>query len=189
MKILYNDVNLEKDFKHFKEWFYIISSSGTMKKNGYFGNTNFLGKNIITLLMWIIASIIWINIYNNSDETFLNILSIILISISIFYILFYIFAIFGYFIHYNNFKKQKENSKKKNRLVISEDGIIDNTDDITLSSKWDKLTHVFIGEYYITITTVTNIVYIFPIDIKNRLLTGINKYNTNKELKIILKNI
>lgn len=189
MKILYNDTNLRKDFKCFREWHHVVYDANNMKKNGCFGSTSFICRNIFLLFVFIIGSIMWKNIYIISDKVYLDILSKIIIIICNFYIIVYIFALLGYFIHYRNFKKNNTNIKKKNRLVISEDGIIDTIDDITLSSKWNKLTHVFIGEYYITITTTTNIFYIFPIDIKNRLLSGINKYNTNKELKITLKNV
>lgn len=131
-------------------------------------------------------SIIWINIYNNDNNHFIDIISIILISISVFYIIFFIFTFIGYFIYYQNFKKLKQN-KNKSSLNINEEGIIDTTDEITISSKWEQLTYVLIAEYYIVITTTTNIMYLFPIDIKNKLITGINKYNTYKELKIIEK--
>lgn len=50
-----------------------------------------------------------------------------------------------------------------------------------------QLTHMFIGDYYIALPTAYNVFYIFPIEIKNRLISGIKKYNTNQELKIIEK--
>lgn len=187
MKILYNDYNSVTDFKHFKEWFHIIGDSVNMKKKGYFGSTNFILINTLRLFVFVIISIMWFNIYKIDDR--LDILSLIIISISNFYIIFFCFALLGYFIHYNKFKKNKSNNKKKNSLVIDDNGITDTTDDMILSSKWNKLTHIFVGEYYITILTTTNIIYFFPIDIKDRLISGINKYNTNKELKIIEKNV
>jgi 3-oxoacyl-[acyl-carrier protein] reductase len=77
-----------------------------------------------------------------------------------------------------------------NNSGIAEQALFtDITDDITLSSKWEQLTHVLLGEYYIMVTTTTNIVYMFPVDIKDKLLSGLKKYNTNKKLIIIEKNI
>lgn len=187
MKILYNDTNSKKDFKCFKEWYHIMYGNAQMKKNNLFGSVNFIGKNIVRLVIFTVLSILWKNIYLVEDK--FNIFALFAVSICNFYILFYIFTLLGYFIHYRSFKKQNidENKKKKNCLVIDEDGIVDTTDDIILSSKWNKLTHIFIGEYYIIIATTINILYIFPIDIKDRLISGVNKYNTNKELKIIEK--
>ena len=39
------------------------------------------------------------------------------------------------------------------------------------------------------IATTANIIYMFPVDIKDKLLSGIKKYNANKKLNIIEKNI
>ena len=188
MKISYNDISLEKDFKHFKEWYSLYTGANAIKKKGYFGNSNFIGKNLVLLLVYTFVSIMWIDIYKNNDDRFVNILSIALIVFSIFAIIFYILALIGYFIYYRSFKKDKP-KKKENSLTINKEGITDITDDITLSSKWEQLTHVLLGEYYIMVTTTTNIVYMFPVDIKDKLLSGLKKYNTNKELIIIEKNI
>lgn len=188
MKISYNDINSQKDFKHFKEWYLLCAGVNAIKKKGRFVNRNFIGKNLFSLIIYILVSIMWINIYQNSDENFMKILSIVLVTFSIFAIIFYILAFIGYFIYYRNFKKTKP-KKQKNSLTVNEEGITDITDDITLFSKWEQLTHVLVGEYYIMIATTTNIVYLFPIDVKNKLISSINKYNTNEELKIIEKNI
>ena len=188
MKIPYNDISLEKDFKHFKEWYLLCTGVNAIKKKGHFGNSNFIGKNLFLLLVYLLVFIIMINVYKSSDELFLNILGISLIVFSAFAIIFYILAFIGYFIYYRNFKKINA-KKKKNILTVSEEGIIDITYDITLSSKWEQLTHVLIGEYYIMIVTTANIIYMFPVDIKDKLLSGIKKYNANKKLNIIEKNI
>lgn len=188
MKISYNDISLEKDFKHFEEWYSLCTGINAIKKKGYFGNSNFIGKNIFFLLVYVLVFIIMINIYKSSDELFLNILGMSLIVVSSFAIISYVLAFIGYFIYYRSFKKTNT-KKRKNSLTVSEEGIIDITDDITLTSKWEQLTHVLIGEYYIMIATMANIVYIFPVDIKDKLLSGLKKYNTNKKLNIIEKNI
>ena len=188
MKISYNDISLKKDFKHFKEWYLLYTGVNAIKKKGHFGNSNFIVRNLFLLFVYIFVSIMWIDIYKNNDEQFVNILSIVLIAFSLFAIIFYILAFIGYFIYYRNFKKINA-KKKKNILTVSEEGIIDITDDITLSSKWEQLTHVLIEKYYIMIATTANIIYIFPIDIKDKLLSNLKKYNTNKKLNIIEKNI
>ena len=126
MKISYNNINLEKDFKHFKEWYSIYTGINVIKKKGYFGNSNFIGKNLFLLLVCVLIFIIMINIYESSDGLFLNILGISLIVFSAFAIIVYILAFIGYFIYYRSFKKINA-QKKKNSLIVSEEGIIEST--------------------------------------------------------------
>ena len=45
MKILYNDIFLLKDFKHFKEWYFLCTGVNVIKKKGHFGNSIFVRKN------------------------------------------------------------------------------------------------------------------------------------------------
>lgn len=122
----------------------------------------------------------------NCNESFLEIIVKFLMYLSIFYFVVYILAILGYFAHYRHFKKIPS-TKKKSTLIVNEEGITDITNDITLSNTWGQLTHMFIGDHYIALPTASNVFYIFPIEIKNRLISGIKKYNTNQELKIIEK--
>lgn len=184
MKILYNDINLDKDFKHFKEQFYLSYSNNIIKKKEYFKYYNFIERNIIFTCIFILILIIYTHNYINNKIP--NTLLLIGIFISIYYIMSYILIFLKLFIGYNKFKKLKP-SKKKNSLTINDDGIIDVTENITLSSNWKNLTHILIGKYYIMITTTSNLAYIYPIEIKDKLLFGINKYNTNKKIKIIQK--
>ena len=84
-----------------------------------------------------------------------------------------------------NSNLKKNTKKKKNTLKIDMEGIKDNTNVISISSKWDNINCVVIGKYSICILTEALIYYTFPISIKDKLLNGINKYNTNKDIKII----
>ena len=186
MKILYNDIKTQKDFKHFKEWHYLYASANILKNKNYFGKTNFIEKTLIKLIIFVFATIIWANIYRDSAKYILNETALIITIICAIYVLLFILSFVGYYINYNNFKKQIPN-KKKCCVQITEEGISDRGEDITVSSKWEKVTSVLIGEYYIAITTTTNIMYLFPIEIKEKLISNINKYNTNKKLKFLEK--
>lgn len=186
MKILYNDINSNNDFKHFIEWYFLRTEMNSLKKKEQFNNSNFLVKWGSLAILYVIIYILSLVIYKNCDESFLEITFKFLMYLSIFYIVLYILAILGYLIHYRHFKKMPS-TNKKNTLIINEEGITDITNDITLSNTWKQLTHMFVGEHYIALPTASNVFYIFPIEIKNRLISGIKKYNTNQELKIIEK--
>ena len=184
MKILYNEISCKKGFKHFNEWYFFRLCATNIKTKGRCLKKNFMIKNLFLLIVCMLLAVLWIDVYLDGETVFDKFLGIIAFLTSIFCIIFYVFVFINYFIYYRNFKNTKI-QKKKNSLTINEDGITDITSEITLSSKWEQLTHVLIGEYYIAIVTVTFIIYIFPIDVKDRLVSSINKYNTNKELHFI----
>lgn len=44
MKILYNNINSKKDFKHFREWYFLCTNTNTIKKKEYKETLVSLGK-------------------------------------------------------------------------------------------------------------------------------------------------
>ena len=188
MKILYEG-HYVNNLKSFSEVFSISANYKNIQKNGYLVNRNV----VLNFLLYFFVSVILDYIYlkflfvENHTEPLVIIFSV-LFTISTFI---YFFALLGFFSQYSSLKKQinsnlkKNTKKKKNTLTIDEDGIKDNTNVICISSKWDNINCVVIGKYSICILTEALIYYTFPISIKDKLLSGINKYNTNKDIKII----
>lgn len=188
MKILYEG-HYVNNLKSFSEVFSISANYKNIQKNGYLVNRNVVLSFLAYFFVSVILAYIYLKILfvENHTEPLVIIFSV-LFTISTFI---YFFALLGFFSQYSSLKKQmnsnlkKNTKKKKNTLTIDEDGIKDNTNVICISSKWDNINCVVIGKYSICILTDALIYYTFPISIKDKLLSGINKYNTNKDIKII----
>lgn len=180
MKITYNN-NFKNNFKTFNETYSISTNYYKIIKTGYIGSTNIIGNLIIYLIIFSLLLLFWIYMAIKNNDI-VPIIFIIFISIWIILIL---ISLLGAFLQYKSFKQNK--SKKKNTLSIDEFGITDDNNNIKISSNWKDLNYVVIGNYSISVLTTTNIYYEFPIDIKDKLISAINKHNTNKKLKIINK--
>ena len=93
--------------------------------------------------------------------------------------------IFSFVLGYFGFKKRFD--RNNNTLTINKTGITDDMSYCSISIKWDNLMSVVIGEYSIFIFYKNKSCLVFPINIKDKLLSGIEKYNINNELVIINK--
>ena len=188
MKILYEG-HYVNNLKSFSEVFSISANYKRIQRDGYLINRNIVLSFLLYFLVSTILAFVYLKfIFIEKHTETLAIIFSVLFTISTFI---YFFALLGFFSQYSSLKKQmnaslkKNTKKKKNTLTIDEDGIKDNTNVICISSKWDNINCVVIGKYSICILTDALIYYTFPISIKDKLLSGINKYNTNKDIKII----
>lgn len=188
MKILYEG-HYVNNLKSFSEVFSISANYKKIKNNGYLVNRNvvlsFLGYFLVSAILdYVYLKFLFIE---NHMEPLVIIFSVLFTLTALIYLM----ALIGFFSQYFALKKQmnsnlkKNTKKKKNTLTIDTEGIKDNTNVICISSKWDNINCVVIGKYSICILTEAMIYYTFPIIIKDKLLSGINKYNTNKDIKII----
>jgi len=188
VKILYND-DFQSNFKSFNEIYYISSNYEQIKKTGYLGRANHILKYLIIFIVYSLLSFLYLDlIFNDENKQF------IVVTFAILFVLFsliYLLALLGFFLQYSAKKKmlKLKKNKKKSTLTINEEGIKDNTNDICISSTWNNINCVVIGKYSVCILTEAMIYYVFPITIKDKLLSGINKYNTNKNIKIIKKEL
>lgn len=188
MKILYEE-HYFNNLKSFSEVYSISANYKKIKNNGYLVNRNvvlsFLGYFLVSsILAYVYLKFLFIE---NHMEPLVIIFSVLFTLTALIYLM----ALIGFFSQYFSLKKQmnsnlkKNTKKKKNTLTIDTEGIKDNTNVICISSKWDNINCVVIGKYSICILTEALIYYTFPISVKDKLLNGINKYNTNKDIKII----
>lgn len=188
MKILYEE-HYFNNLKSFSEVYSISANYKKIKNNGYLVNRNvvlsFLGYFLVSaILAYVYLKFLFIE---NHMEPLVIIFSVLFTLTALIYLM----ALIGFFSQYFSLKKQmnsnlkKNTRKKKNTLTIDTEGIKDNTNVICISSKWDNINCVVIGKYSICILTEALIYYTFPISVKDKLLNGINKYNTNKDIKII----
>lgn len=188
MKILYNE-DYGNNFKSFNEVYSISANYHKIKKTGYLGSTNLVLKFFIALIVYGLLSFMYLDLIFSKNKT--EIIVIIFAVIFVLSTILYILVLFGIFSQYFALKKslKLKKSTKKNTLTINEEGIKDDTNNICISSKWKNINSVVIGKYSICILTEATIYYVFPISIKDKLLKGITKYNTNKNIKIIEKEI
>lgn len=188
MKILYTE-EYRGNFKSFNEVYSISANYHKIKKTGYLGSTNLVLRFFIALIAYSLLSFMYLDLIFSKDKT--QAIVIIFAVIFVLFTILYIFALLGVFSQYFALKKSLKlnKSNKKNTLTINEEGIKDDTNNICISSKWKNINSVVIGKYSICILTEATIYYVFPISIKDKLLNGITKYNTNKNLKVIEKEI
>ena len=188
MKILYEE-HYFNNLKSFSEVFSISANYKRIQRDGYLVNRNIVLSFILYFLVSIVLAYIYLKFIFIEQHT--EPLAIIFATLFTLTSLIYFFALIGFFSQYFSLKKQmnsnlkKNTKKKKNTLTIDTEGIKDNTNVICISSKWDNINCVVVGKYSICILTDALIYYTFPISIKDKLLNGINKYNTNKDIKII----
>jgi hypothetical protein len=188
MKILYEG-HYVNNLKSFSEVFSISANYKRIQRDGYLINRNI----VLSFLLYFLVSTILAFVYLKFIfiEKHIETLAIIFSVLFTYIALVYFFALLGFFSQYSSLKKhinsdsKKNTKKKKNTLTIDEEGIKDNTNVICISSKWDNINCVVIGKYSICVLTEALIYYTFPTSIKNKLLSGIDKYNTNKDIKII----
>lgn len=192
MKILYDSIYLNKNFDYYNEYYFLTAIRNEVKKKGYLKKKKYVIKQLINILLAIFYLILMVNAYKSNIDPFLNIFAVIIIIYSGIVILFYVFSIIMYFISGILFFK-KQCLKKKNCLIVNEIGISDITYSKNatvkisknISCKWNQLTYILVGKHYIMVTTDSDFIYVFPIDIKDRFISSINKFNNNKKLKVI----
>ena len=188
MKILYEE-HYFNNLKSFSEVYSISANYKRIQKDGYLVNRNIVLSFLLYFLVSTVLAYVYLKFIFIEQHT--EPLAIIFATLFTLTSLIYFFALIGFFSQYFSLKKQmnsnlkKNTKKKKNTLTIDTEGIKDNTNVICISSKWDNINCVVIGKYSICILTEALIYYTFPISIKDKLLNGINKYNTNKDIKII----
>jgi len=182
MKILYN-FELDNIFKRYHEQYYVLTYYKKILKNKFLGNINFLTINLCYLFIMLICLFLWLWVaFKNNDFSFFPILAISVCGI---YVLFLLLIIFSFVLGYFGFKKRFD--RNNNTLIINKTGITDDMSYSSISIKWDSLMSLVIGEYSIFIFSKNKSCLVFPINIKDKLLSGIEKYNINNELVIINK--
>lgn len=182
MKISYN-FGLDNLFKQYHEQYYVLTYHKKILKKKFFGNIKFLTINVCYLFIMLICLFLWLLLaFKYDDFSFFPILVISVCGICILFLLLLIFLfVLGYF----GFKKRFDTNN--NTLIVDKNGITDNMNHTSVSFKWDSLSSIIIGEYSIFIFSVKKSCLVFPINIKDKLLLGIEKYNVNNELVIINK--
>lgn len=179
MKIKYYEKKL---FNIYNESFSISTKKKKIEKNNILEKTNnFLVRTIIYLIIFI-SMFIFMNILflkNNHDVIAFE---IIWNTLTITYIILLAYILVIFVIGYYDFKKQGLNGI----LTITEEKIIDESDNIKLEFPLCNLTSLVIGQYCIVIFTNTKLYYRLPISCEKDILNALKKYK--EDIKIIDNN-
>ena len=175
MKIKYDKPN---DFFRFvKDAYYISVNKKKILENKKNLEPIISKKNLMSFVGYIILLFIMILFYIKTDFIYFKIMSYIILFFI--FIILLSFLLIGIPFLYFYFKIRKKNLD--GTLVINGEGITVETDEIRFVYKWNCISCVIISNYSIIIV-LNSLCMMLPIDIKEKLISGIEKYS---EIKII----
>lgn len=181
MKIKYNKPT--NFFKFVKDAYDVILNKKKILENKNNLNPIISKKTLMAFIGYIILLFIMLLFYIKTDFIYFKIMSYIILFLTLIMSLSFLLG----WITILNFYFKNRKKKLDGILVINREGITVANDEIRFVYKWNCISCVIISNYSIIIVlNINSLCMMLPIDIKDKLISAIEKYSDSKIIDLTI---